>query len=249
MRRERSQQIARSEARPRALLPAGGVLHVVSLPIGHPDDITLRALRVLREAHVIVSEDPAATHRLLSHHGIDAPVTSYGPRNLKDKVAILVHRLLKGARIAVVSDCGSPVIADPGQLLIASARAHHIPVLSVPGPSALTAVVSVSGFSGDSFFFQGHLPDQQSAMRRCIESLLRRHEHTVAFCTPESISLVLKTLRHLAPRRRMVLGCDLTRPGEMVIRGTARQIQRMLDERRRIEDITLMIAGRTGTGG
>ena len=217
-------------------------LFVVGVPIGHPDDMTIRALRALRQADVIVSEDPAATQRLLSHHGIDRPLTSYGPTNVREKVAVLIHRLQRGARIAIVSDCGSPVIADPGCLLVAAAHSHNIRVISVPGPSALTAAVAASGLSGDSFFFQGRLPEAKSLLKRCLTNLLTKHIPTVAFCSQKSLTLALMAIAEIAPQRRIVLACDITKPHEMIIRGSARQAQRIvLDRAQTIQDVTLIL--------
>lgn len=223
--------------------PKPGILYVVGVPIGHFDDMTLRAIQVLRKADLIASEDPVATQRLLSHHGIDAALTSYGPTNLKEKVAVLLHRLQRGAHIALVSDCGSPVIADPGCFLVDSAHSHGIQVISVPGPSALTAAVAVAGLSCDSFFFQGQLPETESRTKRCLANRLKCRTPTVAFCTPTSLALALKTIAEVAPRRFIVLACDLTKPEELIIRGTARQIQQRLDNIPATQDVTLIFTG------
>lgn len=217
----------------------------MGVPIGHPDDITVRGLRLLREATLIASEDPAATQQLLAHHRIKATVTSYGPVNIKGKVALLIHRLLKGARVALVSDSGSPVIADPGHLLISAARSRGIPVLSLPGPSALTAALSVSGLPGDSFSFPGLLPEKRSSLEHCLTGILKRPEQTVAFCTAPSLGMILDVIKRLAPRRTIVLACDLTKPEEIVPRGTAHQVQKRLAERPAAQKVTLIIAGRT----
>ncbi len=244
MRREQSQQIAGPERSSDDCPSGSGILYVVGVPIGHSDDITLRALRVLRGAALIASEDPIATRLLLAHHGIETTLTSYGPVNLKEKVAVLLHRLEQGARIAIVSDSGSPVIFDPGCLLVAAAHSHGIRVISVPGPSALTAAVAVSGLSGDSFFFQGRLPRTHSAITRCLVRLLKTARTTVAFCPPASLSMALDTIAQAAPRRIVVVACDLTKPGETTARGTARQVRRMLDRGLSTQDATLIIAGR-----
>lgn len=223
-----------------------GILYVVGVPIGHLDDMTLRGIRVLGEVDLIASEDPAATQRLLSHHGIEAAVTSYGPTNLKEKVAVLIHRLQRGAHIALVSDCGSPMITDPGCLLVASAHSRKIRVISVPGPSALTAAVAAAGLSGDSFFFQGRLPETKSGMRRCLSHRLQCRTPTVAFCTPTSLALALRTIAEIASRRFILLACDLTKPEELIIRGTARQIQERLKNGATSQDVTLILsAGKT----
>lgn len=244
MRREQSQQNAPDESAPGHLKADKSTLFVVGVPIGHPDDVTIRALRVLRQADVIASEDPAATQRLLSYHGIDRPLTSYGPTNMRGKVAVFIHRLQRGARIAIVSDCGSPVIADPGCLLVAAAHSHGIQVVSVPGPSALTAAVAATGLSGDSFFFQGRLPDTKSLMRRCLAGLLTNQTPTVAFCSQKSLTLALMTMAEIASQRFLVLACDLTKPQEKIIRGNAGQIQRILSDcAQTTQDVTFILEG------
>src|SRR5512139_43653 len=123
-----------------------GTLYVVAVPIGHPDDVTVRALRILGKVDIIASEDPHLTQQLLMHHGIQATVTSYGPRNLKEKAAVLLYRLQRGIDVALVSDRGSPLVADPGHLLVAAAHSRGIPVVPVPGPSAIIAALTAAGF-------------------------------------------------------------------------------------------------------
>jgi 16S rRNA (cytidine1402-2'-O)-methyltransferase len=239
MSRERSQQNAGRATPSDASRPASGALYVVAVPIGDPDDLTLRALRVLRHVDLIASEDPAATRALLAHHGVDTPLTGYGPRNLKEKVAVLLHRLAQGSQIALVSDCGSAVIADPGQ---------GIPVRSVPGHSAVTAALAVSGIAADSFSFLGSLPDSPPALRRSVSALLHATETTVAFCPAESLKKILGAAAELAPRRRLILACDLTTPRERIFHGTARQAREELARRPAPGLVTLMIAGRKTRG-
>ncbi|HKP00600.1 MAG TPA: SAM-dependent methyltransferase, partial [Nitrospiraceae bacterium] len=122
--------------------PSTGTLYVVSTPIGNPDDMTLRALATLRHVTVIASEDPRTTQALLAHHGITATVTSYGPSNLHEKMQLLLYRLMQGQDVALVSDNGTPVIYDPGSLLVAAAHRAGIPVKAVPGPSTITAAAA-----------------------------------------------------------------------------------------------------------
>ncbi|MCP9470643.1 MAG: SAM-dependent methyltransferase [Nitrospira sp.] len=222
-----------------------GILYVVAVPIGHADDITLRALRVLRDADLIASEDPAATRRLLTHHGIDTALTSYGPTGIKQKAAVLIDRLKQGQRIVLVSDCGSPMIADPGSILVASAHAHDIRVVSIPGPSALTAALSVAGLPADCFLFLGQLPDSKRAIRRRLAGHLAGETAIVAFCTIDSLPCALRTIAETAPRRYLTLACDLTTSHERTLRGTARQIQNLLASHPAFSDITLVISGRT----
>lgn len=249
---ERSQQNACAGTTCEDRTGRPGILYVVGVPIGHFDDITLRALAALSRADLIASENPAATQRLLSHHGIDAALTSYGPTNLKEKVAVLIQRLQHGTCVALVSDCGSPVIADPGSLLVDAAHSRGIRVVSVPGPSALTAAVAISGLSGESFFFEGLVPRTRPVMKRWLKTRLNGRATTVAFCNPRLLALTLSAIHDIAPRRLIVLACDLTRPGELIIRGTARQVQHKLALPAATANVTLILSGRktvTRNGG
>lgn len=221
-----------------------GTLSIVAVPIGHFDDITLRAIRVLREADLIVAEHPEATRRLLSHHGIDAALTSYGPANIEEKVAVLIDRLQRGARLALVSDCGCPVIADPGSLLVISAHAHGIRVIPVPGPSSLTAAVAVAGLSREAFCFLGQLPETRSGMRRCLSNHLVAKTPAVVFCATGSLALALDTIAEIAPQCNVVLACDLTKPNERIMRGTAFQLRQTLNTVPAAQDITLVLTGK-----
>ena len=224
--------------------PPAGVLYVIGMPIGHPDDITIRAVRILRTIDVVASEDPSVTLPLLTWHRIRATLTSYGPRGIKEKVAVLIDRLQQGAHIALVSDCGSPVISDPGHLLVQAARAHGIRVLSVPGPSALTAAMSVAGISADAFYFHGNLPSSSAALRRAISQLLGFQAPTISFVPAAAASNVLRLLAELAPRRSIVFACNLTGLDEWIARGTPSRVQRMLTEAPHLDKLTLIVRGR-----
>jgi len=244
MQQEQSQQsagTAMTSGEPPAM---PGVLFLVAVPIGNVDDLTLRAIRILREVDVIASEDPGKTRQLLSHHGIDATLTSYGPTNIEDKAAVLIDRLRRGARIALVSDCGSPVIADPGALLVASAHAQGIRVISVPGPSALTAAVASAGLPDAGFVFLGQLPETRRGIRRRLSIHPIGRVSAVAFCTGTSLALALDTLAVVAPRCHVTLTCDLTKSNERIMRGTVFQIRRALKNLPAAQDITLMLTGK-----
>src|SRR5947199_4380557 len=138
----------------------GGILYVVATPIGNLEDITLRALRVLREVDLIAAEDTRHTRVLLSRHGISRPLTSYYDAVERARTPAIVEKLKAGARVALVSDAGTPGIADPGYHLVRGALAAGVPVVPVPGPSALTALVSVAGFPAERFVFEGFLPSR-----------------------------------------------------------------------------------------
>ena len=219
---------------------------MVAVSIGHPDDVTLRAIRILGEVDILASEDPNMTQALLMHHGIHATVTSYGPQNLREKAAVLLYRLQQGHDVAFLSDCGSPLIADPGHFLVAAAHAHNIRVVPVPGPSAIIAALTVAGFSCDSFCFLGHLPSASSRIAQYLNDSLRRNGPTVAFCAGSSVSRILKILEDISPRRSVAVAYDLTRPTEHIIRGTACEIRERLSPAHG-QEVTLILAGKDGT--
>ena len=171
-----------------------GTLYVVSMPIGHPDDITLRALATLRRVTIIASEDPRSTQVLLAHHGITATVTSYGPFNRHEKIRLLLHRLTQGQDVALVSDNGTPVIYDPGSLFVAAAHQAGIPVKVIPGPSAMTAAVAISGFSGDAIIFEGHLPSTSRRLAQYLSRLRKERSTLVFYVDPSALSRLLKIL-------------------------------------------------------
>jgi 16S rRNA (cytidine1402-2'-O)-methyltransferase len=243
MRRERSQQTTDGSGICTGPPGRAGTLSLVSVPIGHLDDLTVRALQTLAEADVIASENPAATQVLLAHHKLTANITSYGPSNLAEKVAILIHRLRRGAHVALVSDTGSPVLADPGALLVQSAHAHGIRVVSVPGPSALTAAIAAAGLSSSSWFFEGQLPETKSGLRRRLQTRLQDKTPTVAFCSATSLVFAMHTIAAIAPRRLIALACDLTKPDERIIQGTAVHVLRNLDDAMNAQDFTLILKG------
>lgn len=225
---EGSQPNRRTNLQGKRFMQQPGTLFIIGVPIGHPDDITIRALQIIRQADIVVSEDPAATQAILQHHGLSAILTSYGPRHLKEKVSVLIDRLRQGACIALVSDCGSPVISDPGCLLIDAAHRWHIPVRSVPGPSAVIAAIAASGWSGDSFFFQGQIPDGPSQLKKWLVAALKQTVPNISFCPAESLTTLLEILARLSPSRPLTVACDLTTPRELILRGTAPKIRTMI---------------------
>ncbi|MDF0667292.1 MAG: SAM-dependent methyltransferase [Nitrospira sp.] len=242
-----SQQNARASRTSGSLPDRKGTLYVVAASIGHPDDVTLRAIQVLRNVDLIASEDPKATQQLLAHHHIQAMVTSYGPRNLKEKAAVLVQRLQRGTDVALVSDCGSPLVVDPGHLLVVAAHAHGIPVVPLPGPSVAIAALTAAGVPCESFYLLGYLPSKTPHLARCLIDALKREVPTVAFCPVNSLLRAVQLLVNIAPRRLVVLACDLTMSSEHIIRGTSLQVSRCLPNVQG-EQITIVLAGKNRGG-
>ena len=196
-----------------------GTLYVISTPIGHPDDITLRALATLRRVAVIASEDPRVTQALLDYHGITATVTSYGPLNRHEKMLVLLHRLTQGEDVALVSDNGTPVIYDPGSLLVAAAHQAGIPVKAIPGPSTMAAATAISGFSGDAIIFEGHLPSTSHRLAQYLSQLRKERRTLVFYVDPRALTGLLKILAQILPTRQIAIAINLTTCEETLSRG------------------------------
>lgn len=222
---------------------APGTLFVISTPIGHPDDITLRALATLRSAAIVASEDPRVTQSLLAHHGITATVTSYGPFNRHEKMLLLLHRLLQGQDVALVSDNGTPAIYDPGSLLVAAAHRAGIPVKAIPGPSTITAAAAISGFSGDAIVFEGHLPSTSRRLAQYL-SQLRNEQKTLIFCVaPRALLRLLKTLAQILPTRQVAVAMDLTTCRESLSRGRPGELLDRIGPVPKDSAVTVVIEG------
>ena len=154
-----------------------GLLYLVSTPIGNPEDMTVRAIRILKEVAIVAAEDTSHAHSLLLHYGIDTPLTSYHDLNKDEKTPLLIGRLHEGQCIALVSDAGTPLISDPGAFLVAQALASGIRVVPVPGPSAVLAALSASGLSSEAFVYQGYLPKKSTERRLVLEGTANIMKH------------------------------------------------------------------------
>ncbi len=235
-------------SQPRARRPSfskccSGTLYIVGVPIGHPDDISIRALEVFRTVSIIVSENPRSTQGLLTHHGIAAFITSYGPRQLEEKVSLLLHRLTQGQDVALVSDCGMPVIFDPGHLLVNGAHALRIPLRVVPGPSALTAALAVSGFSGDSIAIEGPVPNKPHLLTALISRIQQEPRTCVVYTDSRSLTRMLGELAKRLPARDMAIALNLTKPDEAIVRGTAAHLLEGVKSLPKDADVMLVIEG------
>ncbi len=218
-----------------------GALYVVSTPIGHPDDISLRALKTLGAVSIIAAESPAGIQNLLTRHGIHTTITSYGPRNLAEKVLLLIDRLLNGQGVALVVDGGTPVIHDPGQLLITAAHKNKLPVTIIPGPSAVTASMALSGYCGDRFVFAGELPKSDRSLLPFLMTFVNER-HPVIFLA--DLRVLRKALNHIARlfgTRKLTLAADLTKASELVLWGTADSLMQRLPPLPRHAEVTLVL--------
>lgn len=226
-----------------------GTLYLVSTPIGNLEDITLRALRVLKAADLIACEDTRQTRKLLNHHGIERPTLSFHEHNEAARSNDLLDRLRAGQNIAVVSDAGTPLVEDPGYRLVSRAVAAGVTVVPVPGPSSLVTALAASGLPTDSFYFGGFLPPKSSRRRKTLEAL-RGLPATLAFF--EAPHRILQTLADVAAvfgSRPVVLAREMTKIHEEFLRGAAAEIREALAARPAVKgEMTLLIGKGTHTG-
>jgi 16S rRNA (cytidine1402-2'-O)-methyltransferase len=197
-----------------------GTLYVVSTPIGNLEDITLRALRILREADLIAAEDTRVTRKLLSHYDIHTPLTSYHQHTREDKEAGLIRKLLDGKSIALVSDAGTPGISDPGADLITGAIAEGIQVTPIPGAGAAISALVVSGLSASRFAFEGFPPRTKSDRREFFASLESERRSIILYEAPGRVVETLQDLHRALGERPVAVARELTKMFEEVYRGT-----------------------------
>ena len=218
-------------------------LYLVATPIGNLEDITLRAVRVLKEADLIACEDTRQTQKLLNHYAISTRTTSYHEHNEMTRAAELVLDLEGGARVALVTDAGMPGISDPGYRLISLAIRHHIPVVPIPGASAFLAALVASGLPTDSFRFGGFLPPKSGQRRQMLESIKASPRTQVFYEAPHRIKEAVEdVVGILGVERQLVIAREVTKIHEEFLRGRASEILETLNARGDIKgEITLLI--------
>ncbi len=199
-------------------------LAVCATPIGNLDDVTLRVLRELSEAEVVLCEDTRHTRGLLQRHGIDARLVSYHEHNEAKRTAELLPRLEAGARVALVSDAGMPGISDPGARLVTAALDAGIPVTVLPGPSAVETALVASGLAADRYLFVGFFPRAARARENLWAELARSSDPVVAFESPRRLPASLASLAAALPERPVAVCRELTKRFEEVVRGTAAEV-------------------------
>lgn len=223
-----------------------GALYLVGTPIGNLEDMTLRGLRILREADLIACEDTRQTQKLLNHFEIKTSTISYHEHNELVRAPELVLRLEEGASIALVSDAGMPGVSDPGFHLVSLCIRHHIPVIPVPGPSALIAGLVASGLPTHSVFFFGFLPPKTLARRKVLEQLHEATNTLVFFDSPHRIVDSLKDVQAILGDRAIVVARELTKIHEEFLRGRCSEVLATLQSRADIAgEITLLVSGKS----
>jgi 16S rRNA (cytidine1402-2'-O)-methyltransferase len=221
-----------------------GCLYVVSTPIGNLEDITYRAVRILKEVDWVACEDTRTTRRLLDYYGISKPVVSYHEHNETGRAAELIARIEQGETGALVSDAGTPLVSDPGYRLVHAAAEAGIRVEALPGPSALLAALVVSGLPTDRFLFAGFLPAKQGQRRHVLESLADEAATLVFYEAPHRIVETLESITETLGARHVVVARELTKIHEEVLRGTAEEIRASLVARDAIRGEFVVMIGK-----
>ena len=218
-----------------------GCLYLVATPIGNLEDITLRALRILKEVDQIACEDTRHTLKLLNHFDIHKPMVSYHEHNELTRAAELVLAMEEGANIALVSDAGMPLVSDPGHRLVTLAIRHHIAVVPIPGPAALLAALSASGLPNEEFLFLGFLPARSGERQRALERLRIEDRTLIFYEAPHRIADTIADAVAILGDRPACLAREVTKLHEEFRRGRLTEIFQTLDERPARGEITLVI--------
>jgi len=218
-----------------------GCLYLVGTPIGNLEDITLRALRILKESDQIACEDTRHTQKLLTHYEISKPLVSYHEHNEMTRAPELVLAMEQGAKIALVSDAGMPLVSDPGYRLVTLCARHQIPVVPIPGPSALLAALSASGLPNEEFLFVGFLPARSGERHRALERLRLEDRTLILYEAPHRIAETVADALAVLGDRPACLAREVTKLHEEFRRGNLADLSASLDEKPVRGEITLLI--------
>ena len=218
-----------------------GCLYLVATPIGNLEDITLRALRVLKEADLIACEDTRQTQKLLQHYAIHKELVSYHEHNELTRAPELVIQLEEGAQVALVSDAGTPVVSDPGHRLVVLCLRHHIPVVPIPGPSAFVAALAASGLPTEEFLFVGFLPPRAGARRKKLDALKSEPRALVLYEAPHRLAETLADAAEILGSRHAVVAREVTKIHEEFLRGSLAELRDAARKRAPRGEITLLI--------
>src|ERR1700759_27597 len=220
-----------------------GTLYLVATPIGNLEDITLRALRTLKECDVVAAEDTRRTGQLLKHFEISKPMLSYFQFNEARRSEEILKRLQRGEKVALVTDAGSPGISDPGERVVRAARTAGLRVESVPGPCALVAALTASGLATDEFHFIGFLPHKSGQRRRQLEALKGFAGTLILYESPYRVEKLLGELAELIPGRQVVLARELTKKFEEFASGTAAKLLELGQKRTWKGEFVVLVSG------
>jgi len=219
-----------------------GTLYIVATPIGNLEDMTLRAVRILREVDLIAAEDTRHTRKLLTHFGISKPLTSYFDHNKTVKGAVILEKLKDGISVALVSDAGTPCISDPGYQLVRDAVAVGVTVVPIPGACAAVAALSVSGLPTDSFVFEGFLPNRGGKRREKLTLLKEEKRLLIFYEAPTRLMATLTDISDILGDRDVVVAREITKMFEELLRGRVSMILDTLQGRQLKGEIVLLVA-------
>jgi 16S rRNA (cytidine1402-2'-O)-methyltransferase len=221
-----------------------GILYIVATPIGNLEDITFRAVRILKSVNLIAAEDTRQTKKLLHAYGIETPLTSLFDHNEAAKSGYLIRKIAAGQDLAYVSDAGTPGISDPGYILINEAIAQGIRIVPVPGVSAAVAALCASGLPMDRFIFNGFLPQKRDKRRAMLISLREEMRTSVFYESPKRLPESLRDMSDILGNRPVVVARELTKIFEEIIRGPLSDVAAALSQRVVKGEITVIVAGR-----
>jgi 16S rRNA (cytidine1402-2'-O)-methyltransferase len=224
-------------------MSASGSLTLVATPIGNLGDITLRALEILKSVNVILAEDTRHSRRLLNHYAIPTPLVAYHDHNEARITPSLIERMQRGEKMALITDAGTPGISDPGFYLVRAALAAGIEVTTAPGPSALLAALTLSGFPCETFIFVGFTPKKTTELARVVESLVEEPRTTVFYVAPHQLRKVVDAIAARIPEREVAVAKELTKIHEHVARGTAAEIKTKIDPTMPRGEFVLVVKG------
>ena len=222
-----------------------GALYIVSTPIGNLEDITLRALRVLKEVDFIAAEDTRHSLKLLSHYGISKPLISYWREREKIKSVEILEKLHSGRSVALISDAGTPGISDPGAVLIKKAIEEKIQVISIPGPAALIAALSLSGLSTNEFTFIGFLPSKKIRRQKVLKDLSLEPRTLIFYEAPHRVIETLEDMEKIFTERKAALAKEITKIHEAVLRGSISEILSKLEKTTIAGEYIIVLEGKT----
>lgn len=225
-----------------------GTLYLVGTPIGNLEDVTLRALRVLREVGVIAAEDTRTTRKLLMHYDVHTPLTSFHDYSGPGKVRRLVERLAD-ADVALVSEAGMPGLSDPGYPLVAAALAHGVPVTTVPGPSAVISALVLSGLPTHAFHYLGFLPRRQGPRRRLLGRVAAEADTLLMYESPHRLLAALRDVEDVLGPRPVAAARELTKRFEEIVRGAAGEVRAHFERTPPRGEFTLVVGGASPSPG
>ncbi|OQY38917.1 MAG: 16S rRNA (cytidine(1402)-2'-O)-methyltransferase [Spirochaetaceae bacterium 4572_7] len=220
-------------------------LFMVATPIGNLEDITYRAIETLKSVDIIACEDTRQSLKLLNHYGIKKHLISVRARNEKNAAPGVLKLMNEGKDVAYISDAGTPVLSDPGSILIRTIRASEHTIVPIPGPNAFGALISVSGFIGKTVTFEGFLPQKSGKRKKRLQELLEREESFIIYESPYRVVKLLLLLAEINSERQLLLGREMTKSFEEIIQGSVAEVLENMETRATIKgEFAILVAGK-----